>query len=56
MAIKLEVIIPTTHDLSEEEQEEVVWAVYDAIRTKISSGELDHLKLANRPIVNHNNN
>jgi hypothetical protein len=53
MAIKLEVIIPTTRALTETEQEEIIWAVHDAIRTKIASGELDHLNLANRPIVNH---
>ena len=56
MAIKLEVIIPTNRWLNDDERDEVIWAVHDAIRTKIAEGKLNHLNLMNRPIVQQKSN
>ena len=45
MSIKLEVIIPTSRDLTDEEKYEIEWAVYDAIQLKLLNPSYDHLHL-----------
>jgi hypothetical protein len=51
MSLKLEVNFPTTKTLTNDEQVEVIWAVYNAIRVKVANGELEHLGLTRPPTV-----
>ena len=51
MSIKLEVIIPTTRNLTEDERREVSWFVYNAILEKSKSDSLNNLNLQMESII-----
>ena len=51
MALRLEVIIPTTRNLSKEEQEEIIFGVYYAVKDRLKTEAFDEFELGKKIIV-----